>query len=142
MKKKYLVTLSAEQISHLESIIRKGKAGARVIRRAHILLLASEGKKDEEIASITKCCPATVQNTRQKFSEEGFDKTLSEKPRSGRPEKLQGKAKAHLIALACSSPPEGRAVWTLRLLANNCVTLDLVEDISHETIRKVLKKTK
>ena len=142
MKKKYLVKLSETQVFHLEAIVRKGKAGARVIRRAHVLLLANEGKADGEIASTARCCAATVQNTRQKFSEEGLDKALNEKDRSGRPEKLQGKAKAHLIALACSAPPEGRAVWTLRLLANNCISLDLVENISHETIRKVLKKTK
>lgn len=142
MKKKYIVKLSQKQITHLETIIKKGKSGARVIRRAHILLLANEGKKDEEIASISKCCAATVQNTRQKYSEKGIDKVLKEKHRSGRPAKLQGKAKAHLIALACSSPPVGRSAWTLRLLADKCVSLDLVEAISYETVRKVLKKTK
>lgn len=142
MRKKYLVKLTSEQILRLEAIVKKGKAGARVIRRAHILLLANQGKSDEAIASIAKCCPATAQNIRQKLTEEGFDKTLQDKPRSGRPEKLQGKARAHLIALACSNPPEGRSLWTLRLLANNCVSLDLVKEISHETIRKILKKTR
>jgi transposase len=142
MKKKYIVELSESQVEHLQSLIQKGKSGARVIRRAHVLLLAREGKKDREIASIARCSTATVQGIRQTFSEKGLEKALQEKPRSGRPEKLQGKAKAHLIALACSDPPEGQALWTLRLLANRCVSLDLVEDISHETVRKILKKMK
>jgi transposase len=142
MKKKYIVNLTESEVAHLESIMRKGKSGARVIRRAHVLLLAHEGRKDSDIASIAKCSAATVQGIRQKFSEEGLEEALKEKQRSGRPEKLQGKAKAHLIALACSNPPEGQAMWTLRLLANRCVSLDLVEDLSHETVRKILKKTK
>lgn len=142
MKKKYLVKLTKSQICYLESLIRKGRAGARVIRRAHVLLLAYEEKKDHEIAPIAKCSTATVQGIRQKFSETGLESALKEKVRSERPEKLCGKAKAHLIALACSNPPEGRAMWTLRLLANQCVSLDIVENISYETIRKVLKKTK
>jgi len=142
MKKKYIVELTELQINHLQSLIRRGKSGARVIRRAHVLLLAKEGKKDHEIASMARCSASTVQGIRQVFSEEGFEKALQEKPRSGRPEKLEGKAKAHLIALACSNPPEGQALWTLRLLAGRCISLDLVEDISHETVRKILKKTK
>lgn len=142
MKKKYFVKLTESQVSQLEGIIRKGKSGARVIRRAHVLLLANQGRQDHEIAPIAKCSTPTVQGIRHKFSDKGLESALKEKPRTGRPEKLQGKAKAHLIALACSDPPEGRAVWTLRLLANRCVSLDLVENVCHETIRKVLKKTK
>jgi transposase len=84
----------------------------------------------------------TVQKVRERFNKEGLAGVLKEKKRSGRPEKLQGKEKAHLIALACSNAPEGRALWTLRLLADQCVSLDLVESISHETIRTILKKTK
>lgn len=142
MKKKYFVNLSESEQFHLKSLVTKGKSGARVIRRAHVLLLAHEGRKDAEIASLAKCCAATVQGIRQQFSEQGLESTLREKPRSGRPEKLHGKAKAHLIALACSKPPEGRAMWTLRLLANQYVSLELVEDLSHETVRKILKKMK
>lgn len=142
MKKKYIVNLTESEAAHLESIMRKGKSGARVIRRAHVLLLAHAGRKDSDIASIAKCSAATVQGIRQRFLEEGLECALKEKQRSGRPEKLQGKAKAHLIALACSNPPEGQAMWTLRLLANRCVSLDLVEDLSHETVRKILKKMK
>ena len=137
MKKKYIVELTELQINHLQSLIRRGKSGARVIRRAHVLLLAKEGKKDHEIASMARCSASTVQGIRQVFSEEGFEKALQEKPRSGRPEKLEGKAKAHLIALACSNPPEGQALWTLRLLA------DKVElDISHVAVYNTLKKMK
>lgn len=142
MKKKYLVKLSESELHELENLVQKGKAGARVIRRAHILMLAHEGKQDREIASAVKSHASTVQEVRERFNKEGLVRALRDKPRSGRPEKLQGKAKAHLIALACSAAPEGRGVWTLRLLANKCVSLELAEEISHETIRKVLKKTK
>lgn len=142
MKKKYLVKLNESELGKLEALIRKGKAGARAIRRAHILMLAHEGKKDQEIALATKSHFMTVQKTRERFNKEGVTGVLKEKQRSGRPEKLQGKAKAHLIALACSDAPEGRPVWALRLLADRCVSLDLVDDISHETVRAILKKTK
>jgi len=142
MKKKYLVKLSESELRKLEILVQKGKAGARAIRRAHMLMLVHEGKKDEEIASATKSHFMTVQKVRERFNKEGLAGVLKEKKRSGRPEKLQGKEKAHLIALACSNAPEGRALWTLRLLADQCVSLDLVESISHETIRTILKKTK
>ena len=142
MKKKYLVRLSNSELDELKALVQRGKAGARVIRRAHILMLAHEGKQDREIAAAVKSHASTVQEVRERFNKEGLKRALRDKPRSGRPEKLQGKAKAHLIALACSGAPEGRGVWTLRLLANKCVSLELAEEISHETIRKVLKKTK
>lgn len=106
-----------------------------MIRRAHILMLAHEGKQDKEIASVVKSHVSTVQEVRERFYKEGLGRALRDKPRSGRSEKLHGKAKAHLIALACISAPEGRGMWTLRLLANKCVSLELTEKISHETIR-------
>lgn len=142
MKKQYTVQLSESDKVRLEAMCKKGRAGARQIRRANILLLASEGKTDDEIAEQVRSCRATVANTRKKHYEGGIEKALGESTREGRPEKLQGKEKAHLIALACSEPPDGRAVWTMRLLADKCIELRLVDVISDETVRLVLKKTR
>jgi len=142
MKKKYKVELSAEDRAKLEAISKKGKGGARQIKRAHILLSASEGKTDDEIAGEVRSCRATVANIRKKYYEGGLEQALKERQRKGRPEKLQGKEKAHLIALACSEPPDGRAVWTMHLLANKCIELKLVDVICDETVRLILKKMK
>lgn len=142
MKKTHTIQLSNEEKVGLERRIRIGQAPARVIRRAHILLLASEGKEDAGIAQLVRCCESTVSKTRRKFCVEGLEATLNDKPRKGRPPKLAGKEKAHLIALATSEPPEGRAVWTMQLLADRMIKLELVEFISDETVRVLLKKAK
>lgn len=141
MVKKYIVTLSEDEQTLLNSHISKGKSEARSIRRAHILLKANEGLKDEDIADNLKCGASTVQRTRQRYVEEGLPSTLHDKPKIGKPEKLTSKAKAHLVALACSEPPEGRGVWTLRMLGDQLVELSLVDSISTECIRAHLKKT-
>lgn len=106
------------------------------------MLFADEGKEDQEIASLLKCVVSSVYSAKRRYCEEGLDSALNEKSRSGRPEKLVGKAKAHLIALACSDPPDGRACWTMQLLADRCVTLELVESVTKDTVRRILKKTK
>lgn len=142
MNKKWSISLPIEQREKLEGIIRKGKSPARTIRRAQTLLFADEGKEDKEIASLLKCAVSSVYVTRREYCKEGLDSALNEKTRAGRPEKLIGKAKAHLIALACSDPPDGRACWTMQLLADRCVTLELVDSITKDTVRRVLKKTK
>jgi transposase len=142
MNKKWSISLPIEQREKLEGIIRKGKSSARTIRRAQTLLFADEGKEDAEIASLLKCAVSSVYLTRRGYCKEGLDSALNEKSRSGRPEKLVGKAKAHLIALACSDPPDGRACWTMQLLADRCVTLELVDSVTKDTIRRILKKTK
>jgi transposase len=141
MSKKFTFKLNPLEIERLESIIRKGNSKARVIRRAHTLLFTHQGKSVEEIAELLKCSKTTVQTTRQKYRVEGLEGVLKEKKRSGRPPKLEGKPKAHLIALACTTPPEGRSYWTMQLLADRLVSLELVESISDETIRRTLKKT-
>jgi len=140
MKKKWQVTLSDQEIAQLGEIIKKGKSSARTIRRAQTLLLASEGKSDECISSILKCCSLTVHATRKKYCQEGLKAVLIDKDRKGRPQKLQGKAKARLIAMACEEPPEGRACWTMQLLAERLVTLQLVDSISDDTVGRTLKK--
>ena len=141
MAKKYIVELSDDEEKQLSSHIAKGSSGARSIRRAHILLLAHEGRKDEDIAEHQRCGASTVQRTRQRYVEEGLPSALFDKPKAGKPEKLTSKAKAHLVALACSEAPEGRGVWTLRMLGDRLVELDLVESISVECVRTHLKKT-
>jgi len=142
MNKKWAVHLTAEERSELESIVKKGKSSARTIRRAQTLLLADEKKPDQQIASLLRCSEVSVYSTRKAYCEHGLQSSLNEKARSGRPEKLVGKSKAHLIALACSEPPEGRACWTMQLLADRCITLELTDSISDETVRRTLKKTK
>lgn len=142
MNKKWSVHLTIEERSELEGIVKKGKSPARVIRRAQTLLLADEKKSDQEIASVLRCSEPCIYSTRRTYCKYGLQQSLVEKARSGRPEKLVGKSKAHLIALACSEAPEGRACWTMQLLADRCVTLELTESISDETVRRILKKTK
>lgn len=142
MNKKWTVHLTIEERNELEGIVKKGKSPARMIRRAQTLLLADEKKSDQEIASVLRCSKECVYSTRRTYCEYGLQQSLVEKARSGRPEKLVGKAKAHLIALACSEAPEGRACWTMQLLADRCVTLELTDSISDETVRRTLKKTK
>lgn len=141
MAKKYIVTLSDDERATLLDYISKGKSSARVLRRAHILLDSDEGLKDEDIANRLKCGESTVQRTRQCYVEEGLERALHEKARSGQPEKLNSKTKAHLVALACSEPPEGHCMWTLRMLGGRLVELALVDSISHECVRSHLKKT-
>lgn len=141
MKKKYIVMLSKDEKEQLNHHISKGSCQARSIRRAHILLHANEGRKDGDIADLLKCGASTVQRTRQRYVEEGIASALYDKPKTGKPEKLSSKAKAHLVALACSEPPGGRAVWTLRLLGDQLVELALVDSISPECVRSHLKKT-
>jgi transposase len=140
-EKRYIVDLTPEERTSLDALTRKGKAAARSIRRAQTLLLADEGLTDAAIALRLNIGHATVERTRQRFVEEGLDAALSEKPRPGARRKLDGKQEAFLVALACSDPPEGRAKWTMQLLADRLVTLGVVETLSDETVRQRLKQT-
>lgn len=140
MPKKYVVTLTEDQESYLLDLLKKGKAKARKLTRARILLLSAEGKTDQTIADVLKVNPQTVRNIRKRFAEEGLEAALEERPRPGAQPKLDAKQEAFLIALACSDPPEGREHWTMQLLADRLVELGIVESISDETVRRVLKK--
>jgi transposase len=143
MTKKYIVDLTQQEKADLQALIRKGKRAARTIMRSHILLLASDGKPDALIAETLHIGVRTVERTRQKFVEGGLEWALSDRPSSAASKrKLNGKQEAFLIASACSEPPQGRAKWTMQLLANQLVTLGLVDSISDETVRRTLKKTK
>jgi putative transposase len=138
--KKYIVDLTAEEREALASVVRQGKAAARHVTRARILLKADEGVTDEEIAEEVATSMATVERTRQRFVEENLA-ALTERPRTGAPPRLDGKAQAHLIADACSRAPQGRERWPLRLLADKAVELGLADALSPETIRQLRKKT-
>src|SRR4029453_14494597 len=139
-RKKYLVDLTAEERQTLEQIVHKGKSSARKWTRARILLKADEELADEEIAEAVGTSVATIERTRQRFVEEGLD-ALSERPRLGARPKLTAKGAAHVIAVACSPAPGGRKRWTLRLLADRAVELGLCSEVSHESVRRLLKKT-
>ena len=141
MEKRYVVDLSETERSALLGRIKAGRSGARQLNRAHILLLADEGHPDVEIAAALHVGRSTVERTRRRFVEGGVERALTERPRPGGMRKLDGKQEAFLVALACSDPPQGRTRWTLRLLADRLVELDVVERISYETVRRTLKKT-
>jgi transposase len=119
--------------------VRKGRTSARVINRARILLLAHAGKSDEEIMDTLHVSLLTIHNIRRRFQTERFD-LLDDQPRAGQPCKLDGKAEARLTAIVCSSPPTGYARWSLRLLADELVRLEVIDTISHKTVGQVLKK--
>lgn len=141
MNKQFHIQLTEEERRELKRLIESGRRLARKITRARILLLADAGKKDIEIAQALQVSVQTVHKVRKRFFNEKSLNSLEEKPRSGKPPKLDGLTAANITALACSEPPEGRKRWTLRLLADRAIELDLVDTISHEGIRKLLKKT-
>jgi transposase len=146
--KKFLVTLTPEERQQLRKLVSAGKRSARTLTRARILLQADQAEggpawEDARIVEALGCGLRTAERIRQRFVEEGLDAALTHKPqeRPSRERRLDGAAEARLIALACSQPPEGRARWTLKLLADKLVELEVVESVSDETVRRVLKKT-
>lgn len=140
MRKKYIVQLTDPERSQLVSITSKGINKASTIKRANMLLMSAEGQTDETIATLLRTSARTVARIRKRFSEDGLEAALSDRPRSGKPPKLDGKQEALLVALACSEPPEGRSCWTMQLLADKLVTLQVIDSISDETVRRLLKK--
>lgn len=139
--KKYIVKLTDQERSELLELTRKGKNSVRKVKRAHVLLLSDKGKKDKEIVEALSVGRATVERTRKKFVDGGVALALNEQPRPGARPKLTERQVARLTAIACSDPPEGRGVWSMRLLADRLVELGEVESISHDTVGRVLKKT-
>lgn len=137
-KKQNVIVLSQAERKDLEAIVKGGKHKARTIQRAQTVLWSDAGKSDLEIAALHGVTPLTVANTRQRWVEE---KTLEDKPRAGRPPLLDGKQEAFLVALACSDAPEGQEKWTMQLLADRLIELEIVDNISDETVRDRLKKT-
>src|SRR6266446_9034064 len=145
--KLYRVKLTPEERAQLGELLSKGKAAARTLTHARILLKADEGVagprlSDAAIADALEVNRTTVERVRIRCVEEGFEAAL--RPRASRqlhPRKLDGVQEAHLVTLACSPAPKGRARWSLRLLADKLVQLEIVDDISYETVRQTLKKT-
>jgi len=140
MKKTYIVKLKAKERTYLKELISRGTEKARKLTRCRILLLANEEKTDTEITKALNIVMATVFQTRRRYAKEGLEAAINERPRSGQPLKFNGKQLAKITAIACSTPPEGRSRWTLRLLANKAVELDIVDNISYTNIRNILKK--
>ena len=145
--KKYRVKLTTEERQELKALVSRGRAAAYKQTHARVLLLSDEGQgdgamKDEEIARALRIGCSTVERVRRRCVEEGLERALGRKEQLNRRQKrLDGQGEAHLIALACGEPPEGRAGWTLKLLADRLVECKIVESISTETVRQTLKKT-
>jgi transposase len=147
MAKLYRVTLTQPERQELQQMISRGKDNARKLAHARILLQADEsargpGRTDGQIAEMLETTTRTIERVRQRFVEESLESALLPKP-SKRiyTRKLDGKQEAKLIAVACSKPPAGKKRWTLRLLAEEMVELQVVDELSHETVRQTLKKT-
>ena len=146
MAKKYRVTLTADERAELAALVSRGKADARKLAHARVLLQADEAgglaRPDADIAAGLELSTRTVERVRQRFVEDGLEAALLPKPtKRVYARVLDGKQEAHLIALACSAPPAGTKRWTLRLLAGQVVELGYADAVSHETVRRVLKKT-
>jgi|SRR5215472_1641694 len=147
--KKYKVTLTAEERQQLQQQIAAGKAAAKKLTHARILLKADAAPggpawDDQRIAQAVEVSTDTIARVRQRFVEQGLEAALTRKKQEqpSRERKLDGRAEARLIALACSGPPAGRKEWTMQLLADKLVALEIVESISDETVRRILKKTR
>jgi transposase len=146
MKKKYIVELTSEERSELQAMVQKGRAAASKIKHAHIILNADQGPggpgwTDVDIAKTFHCHVTTVENVRRRLVEHGLEAAIERaKHKAYKPRKLDGRAEARLVAMACSQIPAGRNKWTLRLLADKIVELEIVDSISYGTVRNVLKK--
>lgn len=137
----YRIRLTGAERTALTTLTRQGTRHARVITRAHALLLADGGRRDAEIAQILGISARTVQRVRRRAVERGALAAIQDRPRPGGRPKLDGHQQAYLVALACSDPPAGRAHWTMQLLATRMVDLNVVASLSDETVRRTLKKT-
>lgn len=142
MSKKYIVTLTEAEQAELRKLISTGKGAARRLAHARILLKADQGLTDQQIAAEVEVGTATIERLRKRFVEEGLAASLDpRRPQKPRQHKIDGEVEAHLVALACGTAPEGKARWSLRLLADKLVELEYLPAISHETVRQALKQT-
>lgn len=137
----FVLCLPAEEVAQLQQMLSKGKHAVRSLKRAQVLLALHQGGTPSAVAQLVGVSPAMVYNIRHRYLAEGLAVALSEKPRPGQPSKFDKATQAHLTALACSEPPDGRSRWTLRLLADRLVELRLVESVSYKTVGEQLKKT-
>ncbi len=145
MEKRWIVTLSLEEREQLETLIKKGKVAGYKIKHAHILLKVDEGEQgpawpDTRIAEAYNVHESTVRNMRKRLVEKGLEAALEREKRTNYTRKLDGEAEARLLAIACSEPPEGASTWSVRLLADRMVELEIVDELSHMTVQRALKK--
>lgn len=146
MEKRWVVELSQEERKQLEQLINKGKVAGYKIKHAHMLLKADESEhgpswSDTRIAEAYNVSESTVRNLRKRLVEKGLEAALGREKRTNYSTKLDGEAEAKLIAIACSQPPEGYSRWSVRLLADRLVELEIVDSISHMTVQRAMKKT-
>ncbi len=138
------VKLTKAERGDLERFVAQGKRSARAITRARILLLSDEGRRERELTEILGVSRGTVYNVRKRYQQKAHSHILDllqEEPRSGRPIKLDSRVEAKVTMIACSEPPAGCGRWTLHLIADKLVKLAVVDSISHESVRRLLKKT-
>ncbi len=140
-KQRQIIQLSTSEKSSLTLILTKKETSAREQTRARVLDLLARTEHPTEIAKLLKVGIATIYNIQKRFLEEGFQKALNDKPRSGKPPVIKPEEKAHITALACSDAPVGYARWTLRLLADKAVEMGYIQSISHMEVSRILKKT-
>jgi len=141
MDKEYVIRLTPKERQRLLAVVNKGQNKAAVIRRAHILLKSDEGKSDRQISELLYIHEDSVRNTRKRFAEDGLQTALEDKAKPKPEPKRNEQQQAHLVAMACSQPPEGQARWTLELLVAQLVKDSIVAGISPEAVRLALKKT-
>ena len=145
---RYVVKLTQDERINLLLLVKTGKASAAKLTHARIILATDENNTDKtpydtKVSKELHVSSRTVARTRQRFVEEGLESALSRKPHSNtRPRKMDGDQEAHLIALSCSTPPAGRSRWTLKLLANHLIELEIIDSVSSATVSRVLKKTR
>lgn len=139
--KGFKIKLKTREVKVLKSVVSKGSEKARKITRCRILLLCNDGKSKQVIASLLSINANTISNVCRRYIEEGLESAINEKPRSGAPTIFDGKARAKITALACSAPPKGHSKWSLRLLSDKAVELNLLDSISHTDVGRILKKT-
>jgi transposase len=135
------IKLPKNELRSLTTIIRRGTTTARTQTRARILDLLHRGQHPNEIASLLQVSLQTIFNIKRRYLSAGFEAALFDRARSGRPIRIDGAQRAKITALACSTPPEGYARWTLRLLADKAVELELCDSVSHNAVKEILKKT-
>lgn len=139
-QQKHIITLSSRQKLQLQDITKKGKSHARVITRSRVLLKSAGGWKDADIAEYAGVSVRTIENIRSRYARGGIDRALYDAPRPGQPPKLNEKAEAHLVAIACSDPPKGTDHWTLELLQKRMIADKKVETISTVALWNRLQK--
>lgn len=143
-KTQYPVRLTDQDRQALETFVSRGQKKAREINRARILLLADADKKDDEIVALLHTSRPTIRSMRKKYVETAYTHILDllkDAPRSGRPTEIDARVEANITLIACSDPPEGASSWTLRLIADKIVEMNVIDSLSHESVRSVLKKT-